>query len=538
MALLCKVQIDGITIRDDSSTEAKVINWEYEKTSETVISELNMTVLASVNDLLTITPGKTVNVWTGFTTSTETKIFSGFVESSSPEGGIVKLTCKDKMWDLVRRNVNTVYSSTGPQAGVISAIAKDLIETYGGLTAAEIATGSLATQTIAEFRCSNTDIWERLVALAKAVDYQIFYDAANDTVHFEPVGYTSSGLTLTVGTEILGVPKWAEDSSRMVNDLRVDGAVSETQIRLPNGTGVGTIDTTASFDTDGITLTKTPESVELILDASNPPVTVKIGGTKDSSSGHFYYVDRENKKIVPKTGTTFTAGQYAIVNYTWLAPSPIHQINQGSIDTYGKFEEQLTLTDIQTVADAEVRTAEILSKLSTPFLVGDMLVKSLSTITLQVGNKVTIVDTVSTPNINKELVITKQVIKYPGSNQEITVGDESLRLADWQINVENRLKRIEEQLSLKNQDILLELRDFQNTAVTSTPKYLKVLKRTLTGDGFILGNASYSILGTSTLGDDSSTAVNYFVSQYLDTYTENFVDTDFKDAVTTATGWV
>lgn len=528
MVLLCKVVIDGVTVRDDSSTEAKVINWEYERTSTNLISELNMTLLDSVNDLVTIIPGKVVEVWTGFVTSTDTKTFSGFVEEVSPDRGRTNLVCKDKMWDLIRRDVNTVYEIAGTQAGVISEIAKDLIETWGGLTASVVATGTLDTETIDEFRCPQTKIWERLRALAIAVDYQIWYDAVNDTVHFEPKGYTNSGVTLTVGSEIIGVPKWDNDTSKMVNDLRVDGAVSLTQTRLPSGTGAGQIGTTSNFDTDAIILEKTPENVELILDSSNPPITSRIGGTKDSTSGNYYYVDRENKRIV--SSSSFPSGEYAIVNYSWLAPVPIHEVNDTSIQAYGLWKKQVTLTDITSISDAEVRTAKILSTFGSPFLIGDLMVRSSPSISLNVGDKVLIVDDVSKPNINEELVITKQVIRYPGSWQGLTVGDEAIRLADWQSDVENRLKRIEEQLSLKNQDIIWELRDFINE-VTVESRYRIVATRDTSTDT-IWGRDKWGESNWD--GSYDNPMVNFFIQQHNDDYVEEFIDEDFKSVNTTA----
>lgn len=530
--LLSKVDVDGVTIWDNSDGAAPtlLINWEYERTGTNDISELNLKVLKSTNDTVTLTVGKTIEIWKGFTTSTDVKVFDGFLSEVEPDGGLIKITAKDKLWDLIRKNVNKVYESSGPQAGQISAIAEDLIETYGGLTASVVATGTGATETIDEFRCVHTDIFERLKALADAVRYQFWYDAINDTVHFEPYGYNDSATTLTVGSDIIGVPKWSNDTSKMVNDLRIDGAVALTQIRKPVGTGYGTIGTTADFDTTDILLDKTPESVELIFDASTPPITVKEGGSKDGSIGHFYYIDKENKKVMPANGTSF-ATENAIVNYTWNAPAPIHQINQSSIDTYGKFEQQRTLSDIITIADAEVRTAEILSKFSEPFLLGELLVKSASTIDVNFGDTVTIVDTVSSPNINQNLVVTKQVIKYPGTNQELTVGDESIKLADWQLDVDNRLKRIEESLSLSNQDLILELIDIQNN-IQIVPRYRKLQEKTLAGDGFILGHTSYGIIATNTLGADTGSTTDHFIQQFEDTYTEEFVDEDFKDPST------
>lgn len=529
--LLTKVIIGGITIRDDSDGNALKLlkGWEYERTGTNEISELTINAIKTIGNYLTLQVGQTVSIWKGFTTSTDTKVFEGFISEFEPDGGLIKITCKDKMWDLIRKNVNKVYEDTGPQAGQISAIAKDLIETYGLLTSDEVATGTGATETIAEFRCVHTDIFERLKALADAVRYQFWYDAINDTVHFEPSGYNDSATTLTVGTEIIGVPKWSSDTSRMVNDLRVDGAVSLTQIRKPQGTGYGTIGTTADFDTTDILLDKTPESVELIFDASTPPITVKTGGTKDASSGHFYYIDKENKKVMPAEGTSF-ATQNAIVNYTWYAPAPIHQINQSSIDTYGKFEDQRTISDIQTIADAEVRTAEILSRFSQPFLVGELLVKSNSAIDVNFGDTVTIVDNINEPNVNQSLVVTKQVIKYPGSNQELIVGDEAIRLADWQIDVEGRLKRIEESLSLSNQDLILELIDIQNSFDTE-PRYRKILTRDTSADS-IWGRDNWA----TAEWDDTYTEseIDNYIQQFENSYTEDFVDEDFESTNTTA----
>ena len=538
--LLTKVQINGVTIKDDTAgTPNLLINFEYERTIERGISEMDMVVLQSTNDTIALVVGQTVSVWTGFTTSTDTKIFEGFISDFNPDGGVIRITCRDKMWDLVRKIVNNVYLDTGAQAGQVSAIVKDLIETFGGLTSDEQATGTAVGQTIAEFRCDQTDIYERIMALAKAVQYQLFYDAANDTVHFEPRGFTASGTTLTVGTEILGMPRWTTDTSMMVNDLRVDGAVHETNLRFPTS-GTGKIETTANFENEGITLPFTPESAKLTIDSNDPPTTIREGGGQDSSTTNFWFMDRENKKIKPATSTTFDTDDFAFIDYTWLAPAPVHQIRQSSIDSFGTFEKEITLTDIQTIADAEARTAQILDRFSTPFLVGEILVKSVSTISLDVGDTVTIVDSLSKPNINQDLIITKQVIKYPGSNQELTVGDESLRMKDWQFNVEERIKRLEEQF-LKNQDIIQELFDFSNS-LTPQPRYRRIFTEAYTvgNNVMIWNNVDHGIWNTDKWGTAATAfdaEADHFVQQFENSYTEDFIDDDFEDTDGTVTGW-
>lgn len=527
--LKTKVQIGGITIKDDSGTDPKLlISWEYERTIERGISEMVMTVLRDTNDTVSLAIGKSVSVWTGFTTSTDQKEFEGEIIDFDPEGGIIKIVCQDKMHELVKKNVNQVYLSSGAQAGKISAIAKDLIETFGGLTSDEEDTGTTTGRIIGEFRCTQTDIYERLMKLAEAVQYQLWHDPINDTVHFEPRGFNDSGLTLTVGTEILGVPKWENDSSKLVNDLRIDGAVSETQLVFPT-TGNGLIGTTSGFETTGITLPKTPESVQLIFEDANPPTIVREGGGEDSSTTNFFFVDRENKIVKPADGTTFTATHRAIVNYTWLAPAPIHMVNQPSIDEFTSHEKQITLTDVITIADAETRAAEILSRFSQPFKKSTLLVKSDSTLTMKVGDTIRIVDALNKPNVDQEFVITKQLKKYPGSNQEITVGDEALRMADWQFNVEERLKRLEEKLSLKNQDLLQELRYFIQS-MTIQPRYRKITTRDTSTDT-IWGRDNWGGVNNWD-GTYDNSVVNNFIQQFEDSYTEDFIDDDFEDTGT------
>lgn len=533
--LKTKVQINSTTIKDDSSgSDPKLlINWEYDKTTSNGISELNMKLLAKTSDTVTLAVGHRVEIWMGFTTSTDTKIFDGYIGEYKPEGGLVKLRCYDKMWNLIRQNINNVYLDTGSQAGQISEIAKDLIETFGELTAEVVATGTAEGETISEFRCKNTDIYERLLTLAKAVNYQIYYRADTDKVYFEPKGYTNSGQTLTVGTEIIGLPQWKKDTSQLINDLRVDGAVIETNIRKPTDASTyGVIDTTTDFDTDGILLDKTPETVELTMDSSSPPITILEGGSKDGSSGNDYYVDKENKKLIPTS--SFTAGYNTIVNYTFLAPAPIHLRNEESITTYGKFEKQITLFDVISVADAEARANKILTVYSEPFLTGDLIVKlNITTIDLMIGDKVKIVDSLSKPNINTDLIISKQTLKYPGSHMELQVGDIDLRLGDWQLNVEERLKRLEERGV--TDDLLLELFNFTNTVGNPTvePRYFKILNRDTSTD---------TIWGRNDWGDNwdgsyDNSETTFYVHQYEDEYLEEFIDTDFKDTGNTTATW-
>ena len=556
-----KVVINGTTIKDtDGSPDPnKLINWEYEKDDRT-ISEATMILPKSISDLVDLNNGQTVEIWAGWTTSTDKRYFYGYIDNIVPEGALIKVTCKNEMITLVRKNVNHVYdSSIDASAGEISEIVKDLIETYGGMTASVQSSGTEDGKRIDQFKCINSDIFERIIALKKALDWDLYYNDSDRKVYFEPWGFRDSGITLTVGEEIVALPEWEFDTSNMINDLRIDGATTQTNL-----TESGQIGTDTGYTTNSITLDKTPDAVELYMDSSNPPTTQRIGGSKDASTGHFYYVDRENKKIMPATGTTFTSGDYAKINYIWSAPAPIHMTNDLSITNYGRYQKEVELGDVSSVADAESRGANILSKRSIPFITGKILVKSQEGNIPNRGEEVSIVDT-KTPTVNGEnlsgdYVVNKIKYKFPSGIEELEVGDKKWHLVEWQESTEQRLKRLEEQF-VRNQDLVIELLEFKNSnAGQLKNRYFKVLETNIAGEtliwgnssfgiwntgkwgsvaqtSFILGNTQAAVLGTSQLGSKNSEEVARFVRQYLNDYTENFIDTDFKDTTNTNCTW-
>lgn len=522
-----------------------MISWEYEKDDEE-ISEAELTLPKSVNDLLDLSNGQVVEIWGGWTTSTDRRYFYGFIDDIRPDGAIIKVLCKNEMILLVRKNINHVYdSSIDASAGEVSEIVEDMIETYGGMTGTVQASGTEDGKRIDQFKCINTDIWERIQTLKKALDWDLYYNDSDRVVYFEPIGYNDSGITLTVGTEIIEMPEWDFDTSNMINDLRVDGASVPTEI-----TETGRIGTTSGYTTTSILLTKTPDDVELYMDAANPPTTQKTGGSKDASSGHFYYVDRENKKVMPKTGTTFTNNHYAIINYVWGAEMPIHMKNQGSIDNYGIFEKTLEFNDISSVADAESRAASILSKRSVSFVIGKISVRSVSANIPNRGEMITIVDektpTVSGNYLSGNYVVNKIRYKFPSAFEELEVGDRKWRLADWQQTTEERLKRLEEQF-VRNQDILVELVDIQNltdneNAKRIQPRYFQNITEAydVSNDRMIWDNTDHGVWDNDKWGDGTDTfesEVTAFMMQYQNSYTEGFIDSDFEDTDNSDCTW-
>lgn len=489
------------------------INWEVERTYGDVLPEMILKFQRGITDSLTLTEGQAVKVWRGSVTSTDEVIFDGYVEKYEPDGGTITVTAIDKIWDLVRKEVVHVYDSTDAFAGKISAIFEDLVETYGGLTCSVQDSGT--TLILDKFICNHTDIFERCKTLADVMNWQFYYLANTDTVYFEPKGYTATGETLFIGnslypTTIIGVPKWQYDITQMVNNVTVVGAYQEIET-----TESGRIGTTTGYTTTSIQLNFVPISVKVYGDASNPPTTLKTGGSVNSTATYDYYVDSQQKKIYPKAGTTFTTNDYYEIRYSLATPIPINMYDQYSIDTYGEFKKTLTYIDIKSVADAEARGTNYLEQYSQPFIYATLKVKNSTSLLygLDAGKTIQIVDDLSLPSVNKLFVINKIRIKWPGSYDEIDVGERFWRLSEFNTNVMEKLKRLEEQ-ELANQEILSQLVTVDNK--TSSPLTLK---------------NRYMEVTTKTGADPE---VLYWRKWKDNVYYEDFYDDTFKDATTTA----
>ena len=217
----------------------------------------------------------------------------------------------------------------------------------GGLNAdATTIQSSGTTYVLDKFICNHADIFERCKALAVALDWQFYYRPDTDKVYFEPKGYTTNPNTLTVGSNVIKVPKWTYDNTEMANDLTVVGAY-----QLVETTESGQIGVTAGYTTASVQLDHLPESVKVYADAGDPPTTLLTGGVIGSTASYDYSVDKNKMQLLPYTA--FVTNDYVEVRYSFKRPTPIHCFSQISIDTYGQFKKTITFEDIRTVADAE-----------------------------------------------------------------------------------------------------------------------------------------------------------------------------------------
>jgi hypothetical protein len=217
---------------------------------------------------------------------------------------------------------------------------------------------------------------------------------------------------------------------------------------------------------------------------------------------------------------------------------PVNVYNQSSIDAYGRFTKTINFKDIKSVADSEARGVNYLSRYSTPFMYATLKVKTEVAENLRAGTKISVVDNVNSPAVDAQLIINRQIMNYPGNYDEIYAGDKEWRMAEWQASVEERLKRLQE--NTENVELLVQIINENHTSSSEFhiyPRYAEVYTQTVAGTNvFILGHTTFGILGTQKLGNSGIDAETlYWRRQYINTYTENLVDTDFKAAATTAT---
>lgn len=433
MVMLTQVNINSIDVT------SKVVSYNIERIYGDAVTQLDMVVDKTITDLITLNNALTIDIWRGYTTPTDLKVFTGRIENFMPEGGKIKIVGKDKIWDLIKKEVTKTYDSgTDPTAGKISSIFDDLARVQGGLNADSGTIQDSGTIfVIAKFICNHADIFERCKQLATALDWQFYYRPDTDKVYFEPKGFTSNTTVLTVGSNVIGVPKWNYDTTEMVNDLTVTGAFSEVETVESGQIGV-----TANYTTTGVTLTGEPSSVKVFSDGSNPPTTLQQGGVEGISTPTFFYsVDDINKKILPRSTTTFTTNNYLQTNYSKKIPVALRLFVQTSIDSYTQFKKTINFPDIKTINDATTRGQNYLLRYSVPFKYTTLKATGDATTNFFVGQLIQVIDDVSAPTVNTLLVINRHIIRYPGDYEELYVGDKEWRIMDWQGVVEEKIGR-------------------------------------------------------------------------------------------------
>ncbi|OGC68317.1 hypothetical protein A2415_04510 [candidate division WWE3 bacterium RIFOXYC1_FULL_39_7] len=521
--LLTRITIDGVNVTD------KMINYEVIDTVNDKPTTANIHFLPTISSDLTVTSDMLVIITRGLTTSTDETIFRGFVSEFKKDGTTYRMDAFDKLWILSRRTASTTYNRTiDAQAGVISAIAEDIIETHGGLTATVIASGAILV--LDKFILRNNYLLERLEILKDTLGWQLYYSSQDDTVHFEPYGTSVFTTTLSLETNIGEIPEWTYDYSQMANSVKLVGAISEVET-----TESGQIGVTAGYTQTAIQLDHKPVSVKVFANAINPPTTLRDGGIPDSTpdADFDYSVDNEIDQVIWNTSNyTPGAADFVETRYSYYEPITVRGQNNPSIDAYGLYEKVEHFDTFVTVDDAEKRMNMILSTYANPFV--NTTIRVFGVMGMRAGMTVTVIDTINTEN--RSLVIREITYRYPDSFDELIVGDEPMASGLPENDARKRIEELERKFA-GDQELVREVREFDLMTVQSKSRYLEVLNGTNNPAAFILDHITQGILGTSTLGDLSPTyASQRFIWPNL-LYEETFFDTDFRNAGATTATW-
>lgn len=491
---------------DSVDVTAYLVRAEKEETYGDSIASYMLEFTKNVNEAVTITNALDVEVWLDSNDPPTTKVFNGTSDYFKPERGMVELIANDDLSQLINRQIMHEYDASVPNDaaypdGKISNIFADIIVTHGGLST--ISAGvTLTTQdsgtevVLKKFICRNADPFERCKKLAETLNWVFYFKASDGEVYFEPKNYTTNPNVLTVGTEIVELPTWEYDRTEMINDLRLEGAQ-----QLVQGTQVFSGDNSTVV----FTLSSIPvETAVYYSPAKNYYTTAKlasekiVGDVPDSVSVHAYELDKKKKTV---TFTEFTPASTSasniLVDISYYAPIPVHLTEPTSIPTYGIYAKTIILTDVISLDDAWKRAENILTKYSVPFKSAKLKVKWTPTLNISIGQSIRVVDNINEPNVDGFFTIYKINDLYPQSLVEIEVGDKQYTIEEYQANVIERIKRLEETV-IGTTDAVSEI--VQNTIEFDFVPETTTITIDNINDSFVIGHPDNGVIGTSPLG--------------------------------------
>lgn len=511
---LTKVVIDSVDVT------SFIVNWKFEPTSTMAIKNLDLilarSVYASVPNLQTSPRALTVTVQRGVVTSTEDYVFRGEIVERQTAGNLVQLKCSDKLYKAVKKNVTRTFdSSVDTEAGKVSEIFKTLLTLAGLSHSSSSITDSGTVLIIRTFICNNADVFERLQLLAELLDWQFFYDPVEDLVFFQPKGSRAGTNTLTVGGNVTNRPKWIRDGKKVVETAKLFGGPTET----------ATQETFSGDNNETVfTLTSIPVSVSITVGG-----VLQSGGVEgQAATGVDYFVDSANKRITfvvaPGIGV-----DNIVVDYNFLSPIAIDGTNPTVSEG---IEATLRKPELTTVEDNQNYLNNFLLRHSEDFIKTVLAVTNVTD--MDVGQTVPVVDT--NEGIDQTFFINKIIKSFPYRFDEVQVDTQSLQIEDWNITVEDRLRRIEERL-VQEETIVIFLKSFNRTEIYKVGRrYFKMETRAISNsmiwDHPTAANGAW---GTALWGDRRGAVTLKVMQQGLNIYLEEFIDTDFKDATTTAT---
>lgn len=509
-----EVEIGGVSVKS-YVLDYDVVDTFDDMSPGTVI--LSPSSLSSVN----VSERQPVVITEYYDDGTSKIIMNGVVSNTQKDRGLqIVIDCNDNLYTFTRKTLIKTYEiNVDPQAGVISAIAQDIIETYGGGTAIVESTGT--TNVLEKFVIRGDTLYDALKELASYVDYIVRYDSNNDVYYFVSKSYlqSSNPTALQVGVNIVDLPKWNYEYDKIINDITLVGVDKE-------------FETTENF-------TATSSQTEFVL--AFKPISIKVfvdgvlqeGGIDPTTENFDYSVDSESKIVTFENA--LSGGEDVEVEYSYLLPIKVRQKNPTSIESYGLSSLQKKEDTIITIADAESKASEVLQKFSDPPVSFENLPVAI-VVDLEAGNQVNIIDEQNGEN----RTVTIRRVKHTLTNPFKIIDVDDYPVFEFYVQqnaVRRRIERLERRLQ-NNDDLLINIFETNRDFVFER-RYSELIKEEIVDNTILIwdhplqGQWDNFNWGGNAFGN-TTTAKRV---QGRNTYEELVYDTDFYDSANSTATW-
>ena len=527
-----EISFDGVTYTD-VSTYVRGVNYKGILNNQADI--LKVKFLKSLSTHYTIREWLNIRYSEGWVTSTDRRPFKGVITRVKSEYDYINIDAADDIYKFLKSEKTSVYNKdTDPQAGVISAIAEDMMDEVVPTNVENSGTSNVLDQFVTSYK---TNILERITVLAKILDYIILFDPEQGTdgeAYFVSKTYFTNARPLVIPDDVMIRPKWDSDSTQLFNDLKfIGGTSSGVRTKLFSGNGVLLV-----FDVD-LTPTDSVKVEELIATVW----TEQVQGTPGVSATYDYSIDKFNKQIVYKAGNApANASNNVRITISAQIPPIVHLMDNTSIALYNTgydldgnivgIKKTIIEDDVKSNIDAVVRATKLLSLYSQPFLSTSLTLKPEvdAVSNYKLGDTIQVTDP-GQGFVSKEFVITEIERSYPGNGATLTLGDKLYRLGTDVSEIKKRLDQLEANLS-GDYEILADFRSvshenefFRKTLVITSDS---IVGENLIWDhpvyglwdiqkwspdsnastgGFVLGHPLYGVLGTNKLGASTNNQI-------------------------------
>lgn len=346
-----------------------------------------------------------------------TVIFGGKISGRETEGGILGLLCYSYGEEFLDRLVSKVYDNKD-----VGEIIEDVIANFTNLTYASSNSTGIIVDKIAFNKKTVAEIIE---FFSKALFYRFRTDYLKNC-YFEKDEAENSGVTLTVGDNVINIPLWDRNTNDVVTKITVEGGTQ-------NFTTQDSYTASAS-QTDFILTYKPNAAIKVTVDGTEKQPEVESSSTGD------YIVDIEEQKQII-FNTPLTGGETVVIAYTYDRPIQVEaeiylEDDFGNQIIKERFEKKKYIKKYQ---EARKYAQKYLSVFGQPNKSTTLIISNFNA-DLVAGNIVRVID--SYEGISENFVIQGVEYKYPENQSIIYVGASNEVIYDWQKEVMNRLQEL------------------------------------------------------------------------------------------------